>query len=164
VAILIEKADAGFDRWAEVLDLLRTSFAYMAARIDPPSSMNRLDLNGLKSKAETETCLIALKGREIVGCAFLDQRPDCLYVGKVAVADAARGLGLARRLIDVAEQIAALEQLPFLELQSRIELTENHQAFGRLGFVRSGEDRHEGYDRPTSIRMRKPVNPDIILT
>lgn len=162
--IHISVAPTGFQRWPEVLDLLRTSFAYMADRIDPPSSLNRLDLDGLKSKAGKETCLLATDGARIVGCAFLSPQLECLYVGKVAVADDVRGLGVARRLFRHAESIAVMHHLPCLELQTRIELTENHTAFARIGFVRSGEDAHAGYDRPTSIRMRKPVTAPVSRT
>jgi hypothetical protein len=42
-----------------------------------------------------------------------------------------------------------------LELQARVELTENHAAFERLGFVRTGTWSHPGYDRPTSITFRR---------
>lgn len=153
----ISVAPPEFDRWPEVLDLLRQSFAYMANRIDPPSSLNRLDLAGLRSKATTEVCVLAMRGEQIIGCAFLDPRTDCLYVGKVAVASDMRGHGIARNLFGFAEQYARERGLPFLELQTRVELVENHSTFGKLGFVRSGQDAHEGYDRPTSIRMRKPV-------
>ena len=38
---------------------------------------------------------------------------------------------------------------------TRIELTENHATFAAMGFVRSGEHCHEGYDRPTFVTMRK---------
>ena len=45
----------------------------------------------------------------------------------------------------------------FLELQTRIELTENHATFGALGFKKIAETAHPGYSRPTSITMRKLV-------
>ncbi|WP_416896992.1 MAG: GNAT family N-acetyltransferase [Minwuia sp.] len=157
--IEIRKAPSGFDRWPEVHGLLMTSFAYMQGRIDPPSSMNRLTLSGLIAKSEVETALLAWRGEDLVGCAFCDARADCLYVGKVAVSDSARGAGIARALMTHAEDLARDRGLPFLELQTRVELVENHETFRRLGFVKTGEDAHEGYDRPTSIRMRKPVQP-----
>ena len=156
-SIRIVQVGRGFDRWSEVLALLRQSFAYMEARIDPPSSMNRLDLEGLKAKSGVETCLLAMRAERIAGCAFLDAKQDCLYVGKVAVAEKMRGLGIARLLLEEAENRAAGLRLPFLELQSRVELVENHRTFQRLGFSKCGEDAHPGYDRPTSITMRKPV-------
>ncbi|TIX14256.1 MAG: GNAT family N-acetyltransferase, partial [Mesorhizobium sp.] len=37
----------------------------------------------------------------------------------------------------------------------RIELDGNHRAFVRLGFDETERTAHEGYDRPTSITMRK---------
>jgi len=39
-----------------------------------------------------------------------------------------------------------------------VELVENHAAFAKMGFVRTGESAHPGYDRPTSITLRRAVN------
>ena len=44
---------------------------------------------------------------------------------------------------------------PALELQTRIELTGNHAAFRRMGFVETARTAHPGFDRPTSITFRK---------
>ena len=44
---------------------------------------------------------------------------------------------------------------PLIELQTRVELTANHRAFRALGFVETGRTAHQGYDRPTSVTMRK---------
>ncbi len=35
------RIDEGFDRYEELLSLIRASFAYMDGRIDPPSSAHR---------------------------------------------------------------------------------------------------------------------------
>ncbi|RUZ49336.1 GNAT family N-acetyltransferase, partial [Mesorhizobium sp. M7A.F.Ca.CA.004.05.2.1] len=43
-------------------------------------------------------------------------------------------------------------------LQTRIELTGNHEAFARLGFRETERTAHEGYARPTSITMRKAIS------
>ena len=43
-----------------------------------------------------------------------------------------------------------------LELETRIELTENHAAFAALGYVKTGKTAPSGYDRPigtTTSRM-----------
>jgi GNAT superfamily N-acetyltransferase len=82
---------------------------------------------------------------------------DALYLGRLAVAAAHRGSGLARALVAAAEAEARARGLGTLELQIRIELTENHAAFARLGFAKTGETAHDGYDRPTSITMRKAL-------
>jgi hypothetical protein len=44
-----------------------------------------------------------------------------------------------------------------LELQTRVELTGNQAAFARLGFRETGRTAHEGFDRPTSVTMRKEI-------
>lgn len=157
MTVEIAKAPPDFDRWEELHALLMASFAYMADRIDPPSSLLGMDARTLAEKAKAETLLLAVEDGRIAGCVFLRREPDALYVGKLAVDDAFRGNGIARRLFAIAEDEARAADLPFLELQTRIELTENHETFSRLGFVRTGATAHDGYDRPTSVTMRKPV-------
>lgn len=159
MTLVVEPAPAGYSDWPGVLDLLRRSFAYMEGRIDPPSSLNRIDLAELMKKAREETALLAFDDGVLVGCAFVRAAGDCLYLGKLAVDRAARGRGVARRLLEAAESRARDEGLGFIELQTRIELTENHETFRRLGFRKTAETAHEGYDRPTSITMRRAVVP-----
>jgi predicted GNAT superfamily acetyltransferase len=96
-------------------------------------------------------------GAPPVACVFLTPRPQALYVGKLAVAATERGRGHARALVTLAEARARSLGLPMLELQTRVELTENHATFRALGFVETGRTAHAGYDRPTSITFRRPV-------
>ena len=56
-----------------------------------------------------------------------------------------------------AEEHARDAGLPYLELDTRIELVENHDAFAAMGFVTTAERAHEGYDRPTFVTMRKQL-------
>lgn len=57
-------------------------------------------------------------------------------------------------MIDFAAAYARREGRKALELQTRIELLENHKAFAAMGFRKIGESSHEGYDRPTEVNMR----------
>ena len=155
----IDVSPAGFEAWPELLALLQHAFAFMAARIDPPSSLLRMTVDDLRAKAQAETLIVAHAGTELVGCAFADVRDDCVYVGKVAVAQSARGQGVARQLIAAAERLAAQHRRGFLELQTRIELIENQRTFAALGFEKFAETAHAGYSRPTSITLRKRVAP-----
>ncbi len=140
---------------ADILALIRESFAFMDGRIDPPSSMHRLTLEDVAEQCRTgEVWSI---GTPPCACMFLTPRPPAVYLGKIAVAAAYRGRGYARELIDAAADRAKALGLGYLELQTRIELTENHAAFGRLGFVKTAETSHPGYDRVTSITMRRTV-------
>lgn len=154
-AIRVEHLPDGFDRWQDLLGLIRRSFAYMDGVIDPPSSANGLTLENLKAKAETETCFVAWRGGELAGCIFAAERSDHFYVGKFAVASNMQGFGIGRALMQAAEDLARALGKPVLELQARIELTGNHASFARLGFRETERTAHAGYDRPTSLTMRK---------
>jgi GNAT superfamily N-acetyltransferase len=153
----IRVSPEGFSDWPRLVDLVRVAFAYMDSRIDPPSSLKKMDIEDFKAKAATETLILAEDGKAIIGCAFAAIRDDCVYVGKVAVHQTARGQGVARAMISAAEEVARAHGRRFLELQTRVELVENHATFASLGFKKVGESAHEGYSRPTSITMRKAV-------
>lgn len=141
---------------AEVLRLIRTEFAYMDGRIDPPSSMHRLDAAVLEAQAAGQE--IWASGAPVCACVFLTSAENSLYIGKLAVSAAWRGQGLARRMIDLAEARARALGLGWLELQTRIELTENHRAFAAMGFRQTAATTHPGHDRPTSLTFRRPVS------
>ena len=142
-------------RLPETLDLMRACFAYMAGVIDPPSSLERMDIAELRAAAARSELWVW--GTPVKACVLLTPKEDCLYLGKLAVAEAARGQGLSRRIVAFATERAADLQLAALELQTRVELTQNHHVFKALGFVESGRDAHAGYARPTSITFRKPL-------
>ena len=131
----------------------------MDGRIDPPSSLLRMDARDLQAKAREEVLILAHDGERLVGCAFARLRNDCVYVGKVAVDASMRRRGVARRLLAEAEAIAREHARPFVEIETRVELAENHSTFAALGFAKVGESAHAGFDRPTSITMRKVVVP-----
>jgi len=151
------EASPDFADWNSVLLLLQSAFAYMDGRIDPPSSLRRLDVDELRAKARQQSLILAISGDALVGCALAEVRSDCVYVGKVAVATEYRGRGVARQLLATAESIARRSGLRVLELQTRVELVENHQTFAALGFKKTGETAHPGYTRPTSITMRRYI-------
>ena len=132
-------------------------FAYMEERIDPPSSLMRMSPATLREKSREETLVIVRDGDELIACGFLKETPDTIYLGQLAVRHDRRGLGLLRNIVTVAERLARSKNKDVLELQARVELTENHATFTALGFVQTGTTAHEGYDRPTSITMRKSL-------
>lgn len=144
--------------WPPMLALLREAFAFMEGRIDPPSSLRDLTPEVLTAQAQAgEIWIIDGADGDIAACIVLTPKPKALYLGKLAVAGAYRGQGLARRLVDLAEARAREMGLPALELQTRVELVENQAAFLAMGFVEVGRTVHAGYDRPTSITYRRVV-------
>jgi predicted GNAT superfamily acetyltransferase len=80
-----------------------------------------------------------------------------VYVGKLAVEAGLRRRGVARAILDAVDSLARANARGFVELETRIELVENHRTFAALGFVKVGESAHPGFTRPTSITLRKAV-------
>jgi GNAT superfamily N-acetyltransferase len=146
-----------FSDWTGLLALLRSAYAYMETRIDPPSSLLRMDVAQLEEKAREEALILAFEGQRLIGCGFASLREDCVYVGKLAVDATVRRRGVARKVMEAVEALARAHGRPYVELETRIELIENHETFAALGFAKVTESAHPGFDRPTSITMRKPV-------
>lgn len=147
------RAHAPYD-WAAILRLIQTEFAYMEGRIDPPSSMHLLSLADIAKQAEQgEVWVIG----EALACMFLTAKAEVLYLGKLAVRADQRGRGFARVLVHCAQDRARALGLSAIELQTRVELIENHATFRALGFVETGRTAHAGYTRPTSITFRRSL-------
>ena len=155
----IERGAGDYSDWVELLQLLQDAFAPMEDRIEPPSSVLRLTPASLAAKSHEETLFLARDHGELIGCVFARPQGDALYVGKLAVRHDRQRSGVARRLMAAVEAHARAAGVRYLELETRIELTENHKTFAALGFVKSGEHAHDGYDRPTFISMRKALAP-----
>lgn len=156
--VTLARAPAGFGRADELLDLVLRAFAYMDGVIDPPSSAHRLTVESLREKCGAETAILALDGDRLVGCVFLAERNDHFYLGKLAVDPGHQGKGTGRLLLREAEAVAVAAGKPLIELQTRVELTGNHSTFARLGFVETGRTAHAGFDRPTTVTMRKALS------
>ncbi|MEI5680050.1 MULTISPECIES: GNAT family N-acetyltransferase [unclassified Mesorhizobium] len=155
--LTIELIQEDFQDWDGLLALILNAFAYMNDVIDPPSSALALTPESLRAKAAQETVFLATDGERLLGCIFVAEKADHFYVGKLAVDPAAQGKGIGRRLLGAAEQHARKHGKPAIELQTRIELTGNHKAFQRLGFQETERTAHPGYNRPTSLTMRKAL-------
>ncbi len=144
--------------WDEILNLIQTCFAYMEARIDPPSSMHQQTLDSISKHSTSGEIWVIENDNTPVACMFLTPKAHALYLGKLAVSDAYRGQGLARKLIEecATTRARALGHTK-LELETRIELTENHRTFEKMGFHKTDKTAHDGYDHPTSITMQKEL-------
>lgn len=159
MAIEMIRIDGSFRRHDELLQVILTAFAYMEGVIDPPSSAARLTAKALGEKSEQEIAFAVLEGDRIVGCVFLrPEPPETLYIGKLAVLPDAQGKGVGKRLLMLAEEVARAKGLSGLRLETRIELTRNQSYFAALGFVKTAENRHAGFDRTTSVEMRKALS------
>jgi GNAT superfamily N-acetyltransferase len=157
VPIEVNQAPQGFMQWARLLELLHAAFAYQHDRIDPPSSLYRLDAQSLAQKAQEETLFLATENGDLIGCAFAKVKPGCVYVGKFAVWPARQGQGIGRRLMQEVESFAQTTGKSVMKLETRIELLENHKTFAAFGFIKTAEHAHAGYTRVTFITMQKAM-------
>ena len=146
--------EVGFVEWRELLALLFDAFAYMETRIDPPSSLHLLNEDTIVQKSEEEALLLAREEGKLIGCCFLKDIGERMYLGKLAVDPKAQQSGIGLALVNAAINLSRIEGKKLIELQSRVELTEVHDFFHRRGFRQTGTTAHKGYDRPTSITMQ----------
>jgi GNAT superfamily N-acetyltransferase len=126
----------------------------MRGRIDPPSSLDRMGPDDLRRLAEGGRAIVAVSEGP-VGCAFLCDDGTRVYCSKLAVEPRFRRRGILRQMLVEADDWARSLGRQGLELRTRVELTENHAAFERLGFRRVGTWTHPGHDRPTSVTFRR---------
>lgn len=157
MSLKIVHADSSFSDWRSLLELLQGAFAFMDGRITPPSSLRLLTPDSIASKAQSESLFLATHGEDLVGCVFAALQPDSLYVGKLAVHPDHQRKGIGRSLMETVERYALSKGIETIELNTRIELFENHSTFKSMGYFVTGEHSHKGYDRPTFISMRKAL-------
>jgi ribosomal protein S18 acetylase RimI-like enzyme len=138
--------------WAALLGLIQRAFAYMDSRIDPPSSLHRLTPAGLAVAGE-----VWVMGQPALACMVLKKVEGRLYLGKLAVEPGLQGQGIGRAMVARAEARARELGLAEVELETRVELVENHRFYLGLGFVEAGRNAHPGFDRATSVRYVKRV-------
>ena len=155
--VQVTEAQTDFSDWDGLMRLLNAAFACQADRIDPPSSLHRLDPASIAVKARQERLFLAFENEQLVGCIFARSLGSTMYVGKLAVGPAMQGQGIGRALMSAAETFARQTNHDALQLDVRIELSENHETFAALGFVKTGDHAHAGYDRTTFITMKKAL-------
>lgn len=101
--------------------------------------------------------VVAERNGEIVGCVLIEEMEGDLYFGRLAVLPSARGLGIARKLIEAVEAEARRRGLTGVRLGVRVVLTDNQRLFNSLGYREISREAHPGFDHPTSINMRKAL-------
>lgn len=141
---------------AALLSLIQTSFAFMDGVVNPPSSMHTLTQDSMRTLAVTSE--VWSFGPPLCACVVLTLKPDALYIGKLSVAEHARNQGFARKLVEHAASRARHHKRQWLELDARIELTQNHAAFAAMGFRETGRTAHVGFTSPTSLTFRRSVS------
>ena len=137
--------------------LIRAAFADQGKATDPPSSALRETPEIVAEKLVKGGGAGLERDGRLIGVVLWAPQEDALYVGRLAVAPAWRGRGLAGRLLQAAEAEAARRGFARLRLHARIELPSNRRLFARHGFVEVELRAHLGYAEPTFAVMEKTL-------
>ncbi len=143
---------------AEIAATIAAAFEQYRSKLIPESGAFGETAEAIASElAKGAGAIVAERNGEMVGCVMIHEMEGDLYFGRLAVLPAARGTGLARRLIDAVEAEARRRDLPGIRLGVRVVLTDNQRLFQSLGYREISREAHPGFDHPTSINMRKSL-------
>ncbi|KAJ2996582.1 hypothetical protein NUW58_g926 [Xylaria curta] len=90
----------------------------------------------------------------VQGVLVLIPEEDVMLLDNVAVAPAAQGLGLGRKLIAHAEQCAKVAGYPAIRLYTNEAMTRNIEYYARIGYVETHRAEEKGLKR---VFMVKPL-------
>ncbi|HET8996330.1 MAG TPA: GNAT family N-acetyltransferase [Acetobacteraceae bacterium] len=138
-----------------VAALIRQAFAALPVAPDPPMSALRITAEDVTAHLASGGGALAAFQATPVASALWSAQDGGLYLGRLAVVPAWRGLGIARALIAAAEAAASELGLPRIHLSTRLVLTGNRRLFAACGFAETTQTAHPGYAEPTSVAMEK---------
>jgi len=143
---------------AAIAAVIAASFEQYRGRLVPESGAFRETPANIAAELERGVgAIVAERNGEILGCVLMEEMDGDLYFGRLSVLPSARGLGLARQLIDAVEVEARQRGLAGVRLGVRVVLTDNQRLFQALGYRETSREAHPGFDHSTSINMRKPL-------
>jgi ribosomal protein S18 acetylase RimI-like enzyme len=139
---------------------IAAAFAQYRGKLVPESgAFGETAENIAKQLSSGSGAIVAERNGRLLACVMTETQEGDLYFGRLSVLPEARGLGLARRLIEAIEADARRRGMPAVRLGVRVVLTDNQRLFNALGYVETSREPHPGFDYPTSINMRKALTP-----
>ena len=151
---MMERGDA-----PTVAALIRSAFACQFVVTEPLPSALRVTEKEIAAHLRVGSGAVAEAGCGMVGSALWSEQDGGLYLGRLAVAPAWRGRGIAKALVTAAEAAARPMALPWIHLSTRLVLLDNRRLFAACGFVETTSHAHPGYAEPTFVNMEKRLVP-----
>lgn len=140
-------------------ETIAAAFEQYRGKLVPESGAFRETAQGIATELTNGAgAIIAERNGAVLGCVMTRLEQGDLYLGRLSVLPAARGEGLARRLIAAVEDDARARGLPGVRLGVRVVLTENQRLFQSLGYREISREAHDGFDTMTSINLRKALS------
>jgi predicted N-acetyltransferase YhbS len=140
---------------AAVAALIRTAFAAQSVATDPPPSALRITAADVAEHLRIGGGAVSEVAGGLAGSALWVEQDRGLYLGRLAVAPAWRGRGIAKALVAAAEAAARAMGLPRIHLSTRLVLLDNRRLFAACGFVETTHEAHAGYAEETFVNMQK---------
>jgi predicted N-acetyltransferase YhbS len=140
---------------AAVAALIRAAFAAQSVVTDPLPSALRVTGADVTAHLRSGAGAVAEVADALAGSALWVEQRGGLYLGRLAVAPAWRGRGIARALVAATEAAARMIGLPRVHLSTRLALPENRRLFAACGFVETTREAHPGYAEQTFVNMEK---------
>jgi ribosomal protein S18 acetylase RimI-like enzyme len=143
---------------AVLAETIAAAFEQHRGKLVPESGAFRETAEAIAAELQKGAgAILAERKGKVLGCVMTKVMEGDLYFGRLSVAPAARGTGLARRLVTAVEADARARGLAGVRLGVRVVLTDNRQLFQSLGYREFSREAHPGFDHPTSINMRKAL-------
>jgi ribosomal protein S18 acetylase RimI-like enzyme len=147
----LRPADA--EEAAAIKGLVRAAYAKWVAVI----GREPLPMQADYEKALTDHQFdVVVENGQIVGLIETIQREDHIWIENVAVAPAAQGRGIGRRLLAHAERKAVEAGCLETRLVTNGAFEANLSLYGRLGYA---VDRREAFMNGTAVYMSKKLSP-----
>lgn len=150
---VIDRATA--DHCPALADLIHRAFAAYRGVLVPDSGAHAETAGTLTAALHKGVAFRALRDGEVVGCIFVERRPDRVYLGRLAVDPDCRGEGIGSALLAAAEDYSQYEGMEIMELGVRLVLLDNIRLFQRAGFAIVRQESHPGFDVATYHVMEK---------
>jgi ribosomal protein S18 acetylase RimI-like enzyme len=139
------------DDVAQIVNLVRAAYAKYLDRMEKPPAPMLADYATLIAYGEV---YVLESGAVIAGLLVIETQDQTLLIENVAVDPAFQGLGLGRRLMAFAEQLARERGLRETRLYTNEIMVENLVFYRRLGFEEVERRVDDGYRR---VFMRKSL-------
>lgn len=154
--VLYELRDYVGDDIPTILDVIKSAFAEYQGKLDPPSSAERKTIELVKEELQTANAIVVEVEERIVGCVFYQNTDEGVYLDRLSVLPDFRKQGIATSLMAEVERRARNEfGAEALRLSVRLSLKKQQALYKRFGFEFLEFGTHEGYPKPTYMKMMK---------
>ena len=130
---------------AAITDLVRDAFAQYTPLIGKPPAPALYDYAAIVARGRVT---VAMSGEAMLGVIYIyPEAEDGMMLDVLAVSEAARGQGLARRLIEAAEDQARDEGALRMRVYTNAVMAGPQALYPKLGYHETHRGESDGYQR-----------------